>query len=117
MSVFDFLRFATRAGVALHDPAAVDWAVWFHDIIHDPHRYGRGGGDTNVTLMPPTPHTRHTFHTHVILLLTERCGSTTSYTTHTGTGGCTSLFCDMRRGGGMSQLCHTHYIAAAVVRT
>lgn len=37
MSVFDFLRFATRAGVALHDPAAVDWAVWFHDIIHDPH--------------------------------------------------------------------------------
>ena len=39
MSMFDFLRFATRAGVVLQDPAAIDWAVWFHDIIYDPRRY------------------------------------------------------------------------------
>lgn len=44
MSMFDFLRFATRAGAVPQDPAAVDWAVWFHDIIHDPRRCGVGVG-------------------------------------------------------------------------
>lgn len=36
MSLFEFIRFATKAGVVLQDPAAVDWAVWFHDVIYDP---------------------------------------------------------------------------------
>jgi predicted metal-dependent HD superfamily phosphohydrolase len=38
MSVFDFVSFCTKAGVVLQDPAAIDWAVWFHDIIYDPRR-------------------------------------------------------------------------------
>lgn len=38
MSVFDFIRFATKAGVVLQDAAAVDWAVWLHDVVYDPRR-------------------------------------------------------------------------------
>jgi predicted metal-dependent HD superfamily phosphohydrolase len=38
MSVFDFICFAVKAGVVLQDPAAVDWAVWFHDAVYDPKR-------------------------------------------------------------------------------
>lgn len=36
MSMFDFIKRAAKAGLAITDAAAVDWAVWFHDIIHDP---------------------------------------------------------------------------------
>ncbi|KAF6260265.1 hypothetical protein COO60DRAFT_1700389 [Scenedesmus sp. NREL 46B-D3] len=36
MCMFDFIKRASKAGVTLVDPAAVDWAVWFHDIIYHP---------------------------------------------------------------------------------
>jgi hypothetical protein len=41
MAMFDFVRFATKAGVVLRDPAAVDWAIWLHDIVHNPGRCAR----------------------------------------------------------------------------
>lgn len=53
MSVFDFVSFCTKAGVVLQDPAAIDWAVWFHDIIYDPRRCaGRLGALSRTFVMP-----------------------------------------------------------------
>jgi predicted metal-dependent HD superfamily phosphohydrolase len=34
MCMFDFVKRASKAGVTLTDPAAVEWAVWFHDIVY-----------------------------------------------------------------------------------
>jgi hypothetical protein len=34
--MFDFVKRASKAGVTLTDPAAVEWAVWFHDIVYQP---------------------------------------------------------------------------------
>jgi len=35
MCMFDFIRKAIKAGYVLNDAAAVEWAVWFHDVIYD----------------------------------------------------------------------------------
>lgn len=34
--MFDFIKRAVKSGYTLQDPAAVDWAVWFHDIVYNP---------------------------------------------------------------------------------
>uniref|UniRef100_A0A383VZB4 HD domain-containing protein n=1 Tax=Tetradesmus obliquus TaxID=3088 RepID=A0A383VZB4_TETOB len=36
MCMFDFVKRASKAGIALVDAAAVEWAVWFHDIVYTP---------------------------------------------------------------------------------
>jgi predicted metal-dependent HD superfamily phosphohydrolase len=36
LCMFDFVKRASKAGITLVDPAAVEWAVWFHDIIYQP---------------------------------------------------------------------------------
>jgi hypothetical protein len=36
MRMFDFIRRAVKTGYTLQNPAALEWAVWLHDIIYDP---------------------------------------------------------------------------------
>eukprot|EP00775_Hariotina_reticulata_P003133 gene3133-3411_t len=35
--MFDFIRRAVKAGYTLQNPAALEWAVWLHDVIYDPN--------------------------------------------------------------------------------
>jgi predicted metal-dependent HD superfamily phosphohydrolase len=36
LSMFEFIRRAGKSGYQLQQPAAVHWAIWFHDIIYKP---------------------------------------------------------------------------------
>eukprot|EP00877_Chromochloris_zofingiensis_P011023 jgi/Chrzof1/6174/Cz17g14090.t1 len=36
LAMFDFLKKAGKAGYPVQNAAAIDWAVWLHDIIYDP---------------------------------------------------------------------------------
>lgn len=36
MAMLEFVSFSVRAGIVLQDPAAVEWAVWMHDLVYTP---------------------------------------------------------------------------------